>query len=157
MSLGPRRVNSTRDGSGNLLHLLQCVAEDHVMTLKLKVSQKLLLLQHQWEPQDIIGPHLTEGDFIAVKPLRPHFWIKQIKTNVLATKWTPVWGYILLLSKFLNSLDSCIHQVNSIVVEPFLFILSSVPALWLLLTSWHFPLSALVCLLWRFWLLRVSL
>uniref|UniRef100_A0A3Q2QUL7 Sorting nexin 8a n=1 Tax=Fundulus heteroclitus TaxID=8078 RepID=A0A3Q2QUL7_FUNHE len=29
------------------------------------------------KPQDVIGPHLTEGDFVKVKPLRPHFYKTQ--------------------------------------------------------------------------------
>lgn len=60
-----------------LFDFLQCVAEDHVVTLKGKVSCKLLLLQHQREPHDIIRPHLVEGNLMAFKPL----WLHLCKTG----------------------------------------------------------------------------
>lgn len=56
------------------LDFLQCVAQDHIMSLKLKVPDEFLLLQHQGEPQYVVWPHLTEGNLVTIKPLRPHFW-----------------------------------------------------------------------------------
>lgn len=69
-------VGLTQVFISELFHLLQRRAENHVVILKLKVSYKLLLLQHHGEPQDVIGPHLAKRDLVPTKPLRPHFWWK---------------------------------------------------------------------------------
>lgn len=74
LCFGPAINNiSNSQVTSELLHLLQFVAEDHVVTLKLKVSNKLFLLKHQREPHTIISPHLTERDFVTFEPLGPHF------------------------------------------------------------------------------------
>lgn len=57
-------------------NFLQCVAEDHIVALKFKVAEKFLLLQQQREPQDVIWPHLAEGNLVRIEPLRSHFWRK---------------------------------------------------------------------------------
>lgn len=73
-----------------LFDFLQCVAEDHIVTLKCEISQKLLFLQHQREPQDVIRPHLAEGNLMAFKPLWLHLCktgeqqVKHLSLNVTA-------------------------------------------------------------------------
>lgn len=59
------------------LDFLQCVTQDHIVALKFKVPEKLLLLQQQREPQDVIWPHLAEGNLVRIEPLRPHFWRRE--------------------------------------------------------------------------------
>lgn len=62
----------------NFLHFFQGVFHNGVLSLELKVATKQLSLKHQWEPKDIIWPHLFERHLIQLKPLRLHFcWGKK--------------------------------------------------------------------------------
>jgi len=54
------------------LDLVQRVAEDLAVTLELEVAPKHLLLQQEWKPQDVVGPHFAERYLVRFKPLRSH-------------------------------------------------------------------------------------
>lgn len=70
MFVGPTLVQVLSE----FVHLFQSVAEDHVVTLELKVSNKFLLLEYQGEPQNIVSPHFAEGNLVTLEPPRPHLY-----------------------------------------------------------------------------------
>lgn len=63
----------------NLIDLFKLVFHNQIMALKFEIAKEPLLLKHQGKPKNIVCPHLTEGDFVTVKPLRPHFCMEKLK------------------------------------------------------------------------------
>lgn len=117
--------------TSELLHLLQRVAENHIVTLEPEVSDKLLLLEHQGEPKFIIGPHLIERNFVPFKPLRPHFYKTEDGHTIVTFLYNLAkqkCHHLLFISFTLSCLNSkhpWIELLANMSFSPLLLLLSS--------------------------------